>query len=151
MIKLRSATEADYLVYKKLYEDDDAYYHWLYYDLDDIAVEDSDFVIEEIPTDFTIDFDDYCDHLKWNRIFLVEEGENVIGYLSFQKSRKGIYYLAEWAMFDPTSDQIKEDILDEISNLKLPGMKSIIMNSSCQRQWFIDRGFVASISTIKIK
>lgn len=156
MSLLRRADLNDFPSFKKLYEDEEFKYQWLYYyplikspeadsKVDDFWFEDTDDFIEEYRnyTEERFERD-----LRSSKIFMIEDGGETVGYVQMVFCGNGAYKLAEWAMV-PTEYNLKVRVLDEIKALKLSRCKrlEVCLLHEPAREFFLKNGFeIASMA-----
>ena len=157
---LRKAELRDYESYKKLFEDDndDIYYQWLYVDTTpkDISEEEAEAFMQKYFGDlseFTKYFRNYTiERYKeeiaksYNFIYMIEEGDEILGYISMHLCSKGVYKIAEWAMFDAENLELRNRAWELLLKLKLPRLQGfeICTCSTSTENWLISKGFESS-------
>lgn len=157
MSLLRQASLRDFPVFKRLYEDEEFKYQWLYYypliktpeadcsKVEDFWVDDTDDFIEEYRNYTEEKFER---DLRSSKIFMIEDGKEVVGYVQISFCGNGIYKLAEWAMI-PTEYNLKVRVLNEIKALKLSRCKQleVCLIHEPAREFFLKNGFeIASMA-----
>ena len=134
MVQLRKANVKDFQVYKKLYEDREFWYQWLYYypiikadeskesDLEEWGLED---IIEEYQN-YTEE--KFSRDLKTSRIFMIEKSGKILGSIRTFYCGNGTYKISDWGMFenDPLA---KQDVIQELKT-KLPRLKKLSVCTS---------------------
>lgn len=147
---LRKAKLNDFEVFKKLYEDKEDLYHWIYmgplvkftpkastrrYEL---VFDKSDF---DYFKNYTIE--NFKKDLNSNLIYMIEDSSEIIGYISMFYCCDGKYKITEWAMFNPDDEDKKIEVLNCLKKLKLPRLKMFFINTLSENpiKFFLANGF----------
>ncbi|MCI9063117.1 MAG: hypothetical protein HFJ17_00685 [Clostridia bacterium] len=147
---LRKAKLEDFEIFKKLYEDKEGLYQFLYlskcenppldpkWEYDDSILETfNNYTIDQFKTD-----------IEDNTLFLyiIEDNSKILGYISLFYCNNFTYKIAEWAMFHPRNNSKRAEVLDNLRKLKLPNLRrlSICTINNSVGKFLISYGFSPS-------
>ena len=144
---LRKAELKDFEVYKKMFEDKEGLFHWIYYDESDSNMEEYN---QEDFSDILKEYENYTleefeKNLKIDYIFMIEEYRQIVGYLRFfNTGTKGDYKIAEWAMINPNDDENKRTVIEWLLKTKLPRLRSFSICTPFERvgNFLLSNGFI---------
>ena len=146
---LRKAELKDFKVYKKLFEDENGLFQWLYINrtkqqLEDIYCEEDFSDIIEYYKKYSIER--FEKDLETLYIFMIEKNDQVIGYISMFYCGKGNYKIAEWAMLNPDDNETKKAVIEKLVNFKLPRLRSFTICTPYDKiaKFLLSNGFVDS-------
>ena len=131
MIQLRNATLSDFDVVKIFFEDKELKYQWLYthskFKNDDTSTEVIDWGIENPFDNYTLD--DFSRDLEKEFIFMIENDDTLIGYISMFACDKKRYKINSWALLPDVTNNQKEIIISLLHQLKLPHLKYFVITA----------------------
>lgn len=149
---LRKAKLEDFEIFKRLYEDEENLYQFLYINSNKeeatIVIENQwtfDDSIFELYSNYTIER--FQKALKSSTLFyMIEDASEILGYISLFYSSSGNYKIAEWAMFNPKDDSKKVEVLNCLKKLKLPRLRnfSICTVNDDVVKFLLSNGFYSS-------
>ena len=152
---LRKARLDDFEIFKKLYEDEEGLYQFLY-----ICSKKEDCISCTPEPDCSYFFDESISELFSNYtlerfqkdlessslLYMIEDSSEIIGYVSMFYCSAGKYKIAEWAMLNPDDEDKKAKVVDCLKKLKLPRLRkfSICTISDEVTQFLLTNGFYSS-------
>lgn len=152
---LRKAKLEDFEIFKRLYEDEENLYQFIYTCSereDSTIVTDcsyfSDKSIDELHSNYTIE-QFHKDLESSSLLYMIEDSSEIIGYVSMFYCSAGKYKIAEWAMLNPEDDQKKVEVLNCLKKLKLPRLRSFSI-CTCNDEvvkFLLSNGFNSSSRT----
>lgn len=150
---LRKAKLEDFEVYKKLYEDTEGSFQFLYFPNKNNTVSESinffvDESIMELYTNYTLD--KFQKDLNSSLIiFMIEDNDKILGYVSLFYCGNYTYKIAEWAMLNPNNNEKKKLILQLLKKSTLPRLRkfSICTVNNNTIEFLMSNGFKNSSST----
>lgn len=144
---LRKAKLEDFEVFKQLYEDKEGLYQFLYnnsienycttssygYEFDDSILEMyHNYSINQFEKD-----------LNSSILYMIEDENQILGYISLFYCDYRKYSIAEWAMFNPGDECKKVEVLNNLKKLKLPKLRkfSICTINKEVEKFLLSNGF----------
>lgn len=123
---LRQAESENYEIIKKLYEDKEGTYQWLW----GSGSEEETDNVEEPLFIYTREQFEKERFSKRDKLYLMWRENEVLGYLHLAEYVKGEYRMLEWGMFQPEDEMAKEETLKELENKKF--LRTIVICTPSQ-------------------
>ena len=149
---LRRAKLEDFEIFKRLREDKENLYQFLYINSnkeESTTVSENQWIFDdsifESYNNYTIE--QFQKELESSTLlYMIQDSSEVIGYISLFYCSNNKYKIAEWAMFNPEDDNKKMEVLNCLRKLKLPRLRSfsICTINNDVAMFLIKNGFYSS-------